>query len=70
VVIGTRFSLRLLDGGIPVVAADRWVGTRVLVPASIGHLHDVATHRTLAIDKGAIELSQALGDLPVAILRS
>ncbi len=69
VFIGTRFSLRLLDGGVPVVSADRWAGTRVVVPASIGRLHDVATYRSFGIENGAIEVSEALRDLPVAVLR-
>ncbi len=33
VIIGTRFALRLLEGGMPVVPAHRWQGTRVRLPA-------------------------------------
>ena len=70
VVIGTRFSLRLLEGGTPVVPALRWQGTRVRLPATLTQLNDVAAHRTIAADQGAIELSEVFQDLPVAMLRS
>ena len=69
VIIGTRFALRLLDG-TPVVPAHRWQGTRVRLPATLTRLNDVAAHRTIAVDQGAIELSEVLQDLPVAMLRS
>ncbi len=70
VIIGTRFALRLLEGGTPVVPAHRWQGTRVRLPATLTQLNDVAAHRTIAVDQGAIELSEVLQDLPVAMLRS
>jgi (1->4)-alpha-D-glucan 1-alpha-D-glucosylmutase len=70
VIIGTRFSLRLLEGGMPVVPAHRWQGTRVRLPTSVTQLSDMATHRAFAVDQGAIKLSEVLRDLPVAMLRS
>ena len=70
VIIGTRFALRLLEGGSPVVPAHRWQGTRVRLPAPLRQLNDVAAHRTIAVDQGVVELSEVLRDLPVAMVRS
>jgi (1->4)-alpha-D-glucan 1-alpha-D-glucosylmutase len=70
VIVGTRFSLRLLEGGMPVVPAHRWQGTRVRLPASVTQVNDVAAHRTIVVEQGGIELSEVLRDLPVAMLRS
>ena len=69
VVVGTRFSLRLMDRDLPLVSADRWDGTRIVLPHSLGQLHDVMTHRPLA-QNATIEVGSLLRDLPVAILRS
>ena len=69
VVVGTRFSLRLLDRDLPLVSADRWDGTRIVLPHSMGQLHDVMTHRPLA-ENATVEVRSLLRDLPIAILRS
>jgi len=68
VVIGTRLSLPLL-GEVPRIPADQWRGTRVLLSGDCGaDYSDIVSGRAIRVANGAIELSEVLRDLPIAIL--
>jgi (1->4)-alpha-D-glucan 1-alpha-D-glucosylmutase len=70
VVVGTRWSLSLLQDEAPRVAAERWAGTQMRLPAASCAFTDILTGRQYAHADGALAIADVLRDLPVAVLSS
>jgi (1->4)-alpha-D-glucan 1-alpha-D-glucosylmutase len=70
VVVGTRLSLPLLDGEAPRIAPERWVDTRIHLPAASYEFTDILNGRRHADLGTTLQLADVLRDLPVAVLFS
>jgi (1->4)-alpha-D-glucan 1-alpha-D-glucosylmutase len=70
VVIGTRLSLPLLDGGTPRIVPERWADTRIHLPAASYELTDILSGRRHADVGATLQLADVLRDLPVAVLNT
>jgi maltooligosyltrehalose synthase len=69
VVLGTRLSLNLLESEIPLVSAQHWGDTRILLPTGAGAFADILTGREFA-GVAETKIAEVLRDLPVAVLSS
>jgi (1->4)-alpha-D-glucan 1-alpha-D-glucosylmutase len=70
VVIGTRLSFSLLPPATPRVAAERWAGTQIHLPAVSRGFTDILTGRRHAPVEDSLQIAEVLRDLPVAVLSS
>jgi (1->4)-alpha-D-glucan 1-alpha-D-glucosylmutase len=67
IAIATRLASKLIGNDQPLVAADFWKDTAIVLPHGIGQLTDRLTGRTITVTDGRIELAAALDMLPVAL---
>ena len=72
-VVASRLSARHLTGDIPLIPPERWHGTSVLLPRSIGGRNSAAIFDDVAVDRplpahGRLPVSSVLAACPAAVL--
>jgi (1->4)-alpha-D-glucan 1-alpha-D-glucosylmutase len=71
VIVGTRLAATLIDGDLPLVAADRWADTAIALPKdwAVPQWHDWLGDAVRAVSgENTLYLKDVLAAMPVAVL--
>lgn len=72
VVVSSRFFIPLMEDTIPVIPANTWKNTRIILPPelAIGQFQNHFSDKEFSVDKHSIDLEKLFDPLPFALLES